>query len=375
MVGKRIREIGVVSFLQNYHKPTLYNIKQNTQAYEKFLQYENKLKLNYKKLFNNIENKPQNKIAVRISRHPPLWFCTIGLWQTFFGDSYFSHRILEKLVAIFYLVSLYVFLGLFFKQEEYRSKLLILFIVLLVPTFLIQAIRPKTDLVLGAFVTWIMFFLLKNNKNNINHNDLFVGFFYSTAALFKLTSLTLLLPISLYYLISFKHKAIPKLFVVLLSFSVFPLLLYAIFEYDMILNILTGRVYHSIIIAKRSISATDYIVRTLLYGQYYLGIPFVILLITHISKVRRYLARKEVLTSYLFIVFFYMLFFILWGANVPRHLAGYLPLTIPLLVHVYNNCYEKNKMLLSTIIFLLISNLLILINRYVNMKFMEMPLF
>jgi hypothetical protein len=274
-----------------------------------------------------------------------------------------------KFVAALYLISLYFFLGVFLKREEYRIKLLILTLVLLLPTFLIQATRPKSDLILGAFVTLMLLFLLKNKRNNICQDDLLVGFYYSIAVLFKLTSLTLLLLIALYYFINFKHKAVPKLFVVLLCSSALPLLLYMVFGYDLILNIITGRVMQPVgTYASDVESVMDYIVRWILYGQYTFGIPMALLLITHMFKVRQYLARDEVLSSYLFITIFCMMYIFLWGSDMPRHLAGYLPLTIPLLFYIYDNCYEKNKMLLSVNIFLVVSNLLILMNTYLRLN-------
>lgn len=360
-VGRNYREQGFVSFLNNYHKPTLHKIKKDPQQYEKFMQYDSKLKLNYKRRFDNVEIS-DTEMLPRINKHPPSWFCIIGLWQTYFGDSYLSHKILAKVVAILYLVSFYFFLGLFFKKEEYKSKLLILSIILLLPTFLEQAIPPKNDLILGVFVTWVMYFLLKNKKNNINYNDLLVGLFYSMAILFKFTSLSLSLPIFLYYIISFKYKAIPKLFIVLLSFSVFPLLLYTVFEYDMILNILTGRVEQGV----RNLSEPiKYNIKAALLGQYLIGIPFVLLLIMHIIKIRKYLSLNETVISYLFFTSFYMMYLILYGSDLPRHLVGYLPLTIPLLVHIFKNCEERRKMLLSTSLFLIVNSLIIFIYRYI----------
>jgi hypothetical protein len=376
LVAKRLREQGIVDFLKNYHKPSLYKIKKSPQMYERFLQYDNKLKLNYKRLLKNIEDekpdiilsdnrKGAEQINWRIGKHSPLWFCIIAFWETFSGDSYLSKIVMPaNMIALLYLASLYIFLGLFFKQDEFRSKLLIIFTVLLLPAFLRQVPETTNDLILGTFVTWVLFFLLKNDNEKINNNDLLVGFFYSVAVLIKFTSLTLMLPITLYYLIEFKFKAIPKLFVAFLFFSVFPILLYTVFEYDMILNVITGSTEEYTLKAMKSGSIFNLgtFVWYILYDQYNFGIPFVILLITHISKVRQYLSCNEVLKSYMFISFFFMLCFFFWGSGVARHWIGFIPLTIPLLVYAYNNSEEKSKMLLSTSIFLLVNNLLILVH-------------
>ncbi len=372
LVGKRFRQQGIVSFLKNYHKPSLYKIKKSPQIYERFLQYNNQFRFNYKRLFNNIENEPPDvvlsdntdesvRINYRIGKHSPLWFCVLGLWETFAGDSYFSQVIIPaNLVTILYLSSLHVFLGLFFKREEYRNKLMIIVMVLLLPAFLQQVAQTNSDLILGTIVTWVIFFLLKSDNEKISSNDFLVGFCYSIAVLIKFTSLTLLLPIALFYLIRFKFKAIPKLLVFLLSFSLFPILLCTLFEYDMILNILTGKAEESVIQANIATSALHFFAWFILYNQYHFGIPFVLLLITHIAKLNQYLTRKEFLISYMFIAFFFMLCFLLWE-DLPRLWLGFIPLTIPFLVNVYKKCEEKIKMFLLTGIFLLINNLLILI--------------
>ncbi len=184
MVGKRYREQGLFSFLKNYHKPPLYRFKESPQLYNKFLQYSNKLGLNYKPLFNNIENEPpditlsDNRkkagiINFSINYYSPLWFLFIGLWDTFSVEGYFPQIIIPaNLIGITFLVSLYFFLGIFYKKEEYRNKLFILFVVLLLPTFFQQVVQNKTVLFLGITVTWLLFFLLKNTENEFNYKDM-----------------------------------------------------------------------------------------------------------------------------------------------------------------------------------------------------------
>lgn len=364
-IGKSFHKIGFVSSLKSYHKVPLFRIKKDPKSYERFLQYGDKLGLDYKNLFVNIgkeTSETKKIIPTRIGQHPPLWFIIIYFWQSFFGESYFSHIILANFIAIGYLISLFFFLGLFSKEEEYKSKLWVLAIVLFLPNFLIQSTRVTNDLILGIFVTWTLFFLLKNTKDTINHNDFIVGLVYSITVLTKFTSLTVLLPITLYYLFNFRLKAIPKLFVFLLSFSLLPLTLYAVFGYDMVLNIIIGKTLHSVFVDNRGVSLPYYVIETIFYGQYFIGIPFVILLFTHISKIRQYLTQDKLVSAYLFFAFFYMMHIIMPKSDLARHLSGYLSFNVPLLAHIYSNCAEKNKMFLSIGIFLLVNNLLIIIN-------------
>lgn len=379
LVGKRFREQGLASFLKNYHKPTLYKIKKTPQEYEKFLHYNNKLKLNYEELLDNIENEASDiilsdntltsrKINWRIGKHPPLSFIAFGFANIFSNDGYFSRVVVpSNLVAILYLISLYVFLGLFFKQEEYKSKLLILIIILFLPTFLQQSARNTNELILGVMVTWALFFLLRNTDNKINYNDLLLGFVYSVAVLIKLTSLTLLLPITLYYLIYFKYKSFPKLVIFITCFLALPLFLYVVFEYDMLLNLLTGIVDESVYKAGLNASIISNIAWYFFYDQYNLGIPFVLLLITHIFKIKQNSVGNDVLISYMLFASFFMLSFFLWHSGLSRHLSGFIPLTIPLLVYIFKNCEEKFKLVSLTVIFLFFNNVLILIHNGVIM--------
>jgi hypothetical protein len=380
LVGQRLREQGISKFLRNYHKPALYKIKKSPQMYEKFLHYDNQFKLNYKKRFNNIENETPDIILsdnsdetrginFRIGKHSPLWFYFYAMWNTFSGESYFSQIIIPaNIISILYLVSLYVLLSLFFKRDEYRSKMSIILLILLLPAFLKQTSMTTNDFGLGIIVAWVTFFLLKNDNEKINCNDLMVGLFYSTAVLIKFTSLTLLLPITLFYLIKFKLNAIPKLLIIFLCFIVIPVLLYGIFGYDMILNILTGSAEEFTLRANVGGSLFQRIIWHIVYEQFNFGIPFVLIYFTHIFKIRNFVTRDEALTSYIFIVFFFLLIFLLMASGLSRHWLGFIPLTIPALVYIYKNCEEKNKMILLTSIFLIINNVQVLLHEGIIMS-------
>ncbi len=374
MVAKRVREMGFLSFLENYNKPTLYQIKNSPTRHEKFLKYDNILNLGYKDLLIEIENESPDivlsenterswLINYKISKHSPMFFFMIAFWQMFFNDSYVLYIILSNCAALLFLVSLYAFLGLFFTKEEYKSKLLILFLVMLLPIFLLLSGSLTNDLIIGVFITWLVFFLIKNNKENINRYDVLAGVMCSAAVLFKFTTLTLFLAIFFYYAIKFRlNKAIPKLIVVMLCFAVFPLLLYGIFDYDMILNIITGTIETSLDFTAREGSFISKILWYGIHEAYVFGIPFILLLLAHIFKIRQYLTRNEVLLSYLNIAFVCLVSISLWHAYWGRLLVGFLPFMIPPLVYIYKNCSEQKKMILSTYVLLFANNILILIN-------------
>lgn len=374
IVAERLRETGPANFFKNFHKPTLYTINNSPIKRARFLGYDNLLRLNYKEQLAGIEkespdvtlsnHKRLGVINFRISKHSPLWFCTIGLWQSFFGDSNFSHVMLANLMTVMYLASLYVLLGIFLKEDEYREKLLILLLVMLLPIFLTISGLITNDMVVGIFVLWTIFFLMKEKNENISCNDFLAGVIYSLAVLFKFTMLPLFLAVILFYVINYKfNNALPKIIVFCISFTLFPLLLNVIFGYDMILNIITAATEEYVIIAARKRSVISKII--LWYGMhesYMFGVPLILLILTHMLKVRQYLARNEVLTSYVYIVFLIMIGVLFRYSYWSRILVGYLPLMVPLLVSIYNNCHEKKRMILTTCLFLSINNFLVLIN-------------
>ena len=375
LVAERLQEQGIVDFLKNYHKPNLYKIKKSPQLHDKFLKNTSKLPFNYNEYLTDIEKEPQNIIlsdgsrdskAIKImtGNYSPLWFALVRLFEVFSGDSYFSNVIIPaNITALFFLVSLYFFLGLFYKNDEHRNKLMILSIILFLPIFLIQAGQITNVMFLGIIVQWIIFFMLKNTDARINHKDLLTGFLYSIAVLTKFTSLTLLLPITLYYLIRFKTGAILKFTVFLISFSALPAFLYLTFNYDMILNILIGSTAEFAIAEKRiSNAGIKGSLWILFYQPFYFGLPFIFLLITHLNKIKKHLTRPDVLISYSFILYFVVLFFMLWRSWISRHWFGFIALAMPILFYIYNYCGQKKKLLLSTAIFLLVSNLLLLIH-------------
>lgn len=371
-VGKLSREMGLTNFIKDYNNPVLYSIKKDPYRYKRLLKYDSLLGLHYKEKVDNIKNDTLNNgrysdmVLFRTAQHSPFLYCIIGVWQSLFGGEYFSHVKLEFIIAILYLCSMFIFLGLFYKKDEFKDKLSIMLILILTPAFLIQATRPKNDLLLGIFAIWTIFFLLKNKKEGINIFDIATGICLSFAVLSKFTSLTLFLPVILYYLISFKYRAISKFIVLLICFFILPLTLYAVFKYDMLLNIISGSIMQTMHNYQNDF--IEMLLRRFFLEQYILGIPFIVLSFAYLLQFRRYLFNRDILIPYIFICFFFSYFFTLWGSEVARHLTGYLPLAIPMIVIIYKNCSEQKKLLFATAILLLMNNYLIFLNRYTEMN-------
>ncbi|MEM3000926.1 MAG: glycosyltransferase family 39 protein [Candidatus Nitrosocaldus sp.] len=376
LVGRRLKEQGFVNFLKNYHKPTLYKFKKRPELYQKLINYDNKFHLGYKKRLDIIEKEPPDvtlsdnregteAINWRIGKHSPFWFGIIWFIDSITGENYFFKVVIPaNIIAILYLVSVYRFVGLFYRDDEYKDKLFIPFIFLLSPAFLTQASQTTNDLALGILVIWLFLLLLKNNEHRITYKDLLSGFLYSIAVLCKFTSLALIPIIVLFYLIRFKRYGISKLLIFFLCFSILPLLLYITFNYDIILNILTGSI-EEFTLKSRVIKGKSIIETFLWYvflEIYNFGIPIVLLLILHILRIRKYITQNEMLTTCLLAGYFLVLPYFFWGGGVSRHWLGFAPLIVSALTYIYKNSVVKNKVFLSTIILLLINNLLYLIH-------------
>ncbi len=393
LVGRRLKEQGLVNFLKNYHKPTLYKFKNTPELYQKLIEYDNKFSLGYKKQLDEIEEEPPDvtlsdnredakAINWRIGKHSPLWFGVIGLIDSIIGGNYFFKVVLPaNIIAILYLVSLYFFVGLFYRNDEYKTKLFIPLIFLLSPIFLTQATQTTNDLALGILVIWLFFLLLKNNEQKITYRDILSGFLYSIAVLCKFTSLILMPLIVLFYLVRFKANGILKLLVFLSCFSILPLFLYITFNYDIILNILTGSIEEFTLKATRGRTIITILFWDIILELYNFGIPTILLLILYVFTIKIHHISSEMLTSHVFVGWFFILPLFFWGGGVSRHWLGFIPLIIPALIHTFQKCDVKNKMLLLTSIFLLINKLLILIHdgiimagyyqRYLNIKYWQ----
>lgn len=376
-VAKSIRNAGLASFLMHYHDLPLYVINNSPSKRERFVKYDIILKLNYKNYLLDIEKKPLDAIFSydkkstfinhRISKHPPLWFCVIFLWQSLFSDSYYSHVVLSNLIAVLYLASLYALLGVFLLEDEYRNKLKIVFLVLLLPIFLNISGYLTNDMVVGIFAIWLVFYVMTNNSENINKNDCLAGIIYSVSVLFKFTMLPLLTLIVIYYMVHFRFRnAVIKLITFVLCASILPLLSYVIFNYNMILNLMTTVTEESSVIAERKGTIINIILWYGFHEMYGFGMPLILLLATHFFKVREYLTGNEVVMSLVYIAFFLSAGILFRYSYWSRIFIGYLPFIIPLLTHVYHHCGEKKKLLLTTCIFLAVNNLLVIMHELIQ---------
>lgn len=374
-VGTLAKDMGLIDFIKEYDSPMLYSIKKDSYKSQRLLKYDKLLGLNYKEKVDNFKNDVPSDARYsvtalfRTTKHSPLLFCIIGAWQFFFGDEYSSHIMLAFTIAISYLFSMYILLGLFYNKDKFKDKLSVLFILILSPAFLIQATRPKNDLLVGIFVTWTLFFLLKNKHKTINIFDFITGLFLSISVLAKFSALALFLPITLYYLISFRFMAIPKLIILLACSLIIPLTLYTVFRYDMLLNIISGSLEQTIYNYQNVF--IEMFVRRFLFEQYILGIPLLVMLFVYMFQYKSFFFRRELLLAFTFTIFFFSFFITLWGSEVARHLTGYIPFIIPMVVIIYDSCSEKKKIILASGLLLLINNYLILINRYVDLNTLD----
>jgi len=358
-------EIGVQKFVKNYHYLGISFLRSDStynESLNEFLENYSPL-LPIKTPSTPTDLELESVRLSRIAKHPPTWFIIMGSWQKIFGGSDFSFKLLIKIITLLYYLSAFIVLKSLYEKANNKQILQILTVFAFLPTFLMQSLVPKTDILLGLISIWILYFLMKNRSSKININDLIVGLVFSAAILTKFTSIIIVIPIIVFYLIKYSYKSVPKLCVAGISTLIIPLILYLIFDYNVLLNILTGKAEQTIKVDERVPSAIGYIIDIVLYGQFRVGIPYVILMLVFIFK-RQVISEKNYSIALMFLAFVFSVFFILWGSNIPRHIIGFIPFTLLLLVYIHRNFQDSRKLFLYTNILLLINIVLSIINRY-----------
>jgi hypothetical protein len=89
-----------------------------------------------------------------------------------------------------------------------------------------------------------------------------------------------------------------------------PILLYLVTGYDMLLNIITGRIVQDAWIAENT-SALSFITQRVLFGQFRIGIPIMLLAFYALPQVVK---RKEQRPQLILFIFYLSSFVLLWGS-------------------------------------------------------------
>lgn len=363
--AETFNKIGGVNFLKNYHTFGFDYLKQNPAYINKFYELADVTYPDFKSYAEQSSIEEFGLVKpTRVAKHPPTWFCIMGVWQHFFGGSTLSFQFLAIFITFLYIISVYHLTGLYFNKEMKIKRINITTVFVLLPAILVQSAVPKTDMMLGFVVVWLMYFLKKNNYLKISYYDIIVGIVLSIAILVKFTALILGLPVLIYYIVFYKKKFVVKLIVTGFSVIILPMILYWIFDYNILLNILMGKAEQDVKVLDRVSSVPQYIIDMVIYGQFRIGIPFTMMIIYSFNKKIK-TNHQDYLVSVLFCVFIFALFFILWGSNIPRHIIGFLPLSIPLLIIIYKNMNRGKTLFFILEIMLIVNTILSIANQYI----------
>jgi hypothetical protein len=376
ITSEKVIKLGPTSFLKEYHIQSLQEISQNESTLNSFLKYNNYLPfVNYNKTLEKAVNQKCTEVDYnRTMHHPPSWFIVLGVWQNWFGKTVLSFKILSKIIAIIFIFLIYFFTTRYLKLDN-KIAILLAFFILLTPRFLIASETPKSDLFFGVFVILFMIQLYRLNKAastklRFTFQDINVGIFLAMAILVKFTGLLLLLPVIVTYLINYKYAGIGRLIVVLFGFLILPTFLYLAFDYDMLLNIITGRSKQDFYINNQALSLPllSFFVNGILYGFYYVGIPIIVFVVVITSVNIKEFIKKSRINELVYLLFYFSIFFLLWRSQVSRHQISFIIFLIPLLATLMSQYKEWKNIINLSLLLLFTFDILFLINSYLKLS-------
>jgi hypothetical protein len=296
----------------------------------------------------------------RTAHHPPLFFALTGLWLSF-GDSLWGMKIYAKAMLLIYLFLIYKLVRMVLKNSP--ESLWISLAVVLSPALIYATQAPKNDILLGIFSSMLMLILMKRGGRRDVLTHMGVGLAAALCVFTKFTALLIMLPLIALYIYWYRWKALPYLLLAALPALALAGSMYLMFEYDIILNIIIGRVVQDQWITANT-GAMDFLFKRVLFGQFRVGLPLVSMLpfgfyflyrfsqsgseeqrslkATALAKSygtklsaekKAQWAKRGISGGFLMIsMLFYMaVFLLLWGSSVDRHQIGFLPFALPML--------------------------------------------
>lgn len=372
LTSKNVVDYGILNFLKNYHYQSLLEIQNNASALESFHNYEKLIPfVNYESTLEKAKITDIHLIEYnRTMHHPPSWFVFLGIWQNVFGSSVLSFKLFSKLIGLLFIFLIFFFISRYLKIDN-QFALTIAVLVGFTPRFLIENETPKSDIFFGVMVILFFLQLFTVNKNNksfyrILINDFCVGLFLSLAVLTKFTGLLLALPVIAVYLTNFRFKGIPRLFFVLFSFILIPVLLNILFGYDMLLNIITGRSKQDFYIENQSqsVSIFGFFTNAILYGLFYVGIPLLVIIFHKLIFSFKIFLSPDKINQSIYFIFYLSIFVLLWRSQVSRHQISFFIFLIPILVNSFFTMGDWKITTKYAFLFLFIYDLLFLVNSY-----------
>lgn len=344
------RKQGTREFINQYHRQTASEILQSEQARQSLARYAELIPFYPVQSRLAAELKPYSSIQHnRTQHHPPLFFGLLAAWMQL-SASLLSLKIFAKVLLLIYLVATWYLL-----RKLLKDKYLALHTTLavgLMPALLYASQAPKSDLLLGiltALITACLLRIVKVNKVS-SWLHLALGLLCTFAVLSKFTALLLALPVLAIYLYRYGLQSYKYLFLVALPCLIIPVLIYYTTGYDLLLNIITGRVIQDVWLAE-NIDAGRFIVQRLLFGQFRVGLPILILVLFTLPMALR---NKGYRPQIILFASYAAVFILLWGSSVERHQIGFLPLAIPLIGLAFSKYHKLRQ---SILILLLLYNL------------------
>jgi hypothetical protein len=372
ITAQKVVNHGAIVFLKEYHIQSSKELNKTPILKERFDKYDSLIPLiDYGTKLNSFNNQSFIEIDQNRSiHHPPLWFLLTGWWGKIFGTSDGSYKVMIKIVAILFFISLFNLLKTLYPNNK-RNTIGLLFMLLLTPSFLLAAEVPKNDFLLGIGTTWMVFFISRNNENKFSKWDIFVGISIVFILFSKFTGIIVIIPLFITYAILYKFKSIIKLSIVALPVLIFYLSFFYLFEYDILFNIISGRSYQDgyVMLQNKNI-LSNIIINKLLYGFYRVGFPFILLLIPTFEIIQKNTKKKIELSILSMIIFYFSIFLILWGSSVNRHQLGFVAFFLfPLAYFIKNQDYNKYFKVASLL--LMLYNILFILNKYIRINNMD----
>jgi len=349
--AQELREQGLKQFLKTYHHQTAHEIlhsaagQKGLEQYARLLPFyplEQRLRAldqSHEKLENN-----------RRQHHPPSFFMILATWMGL-SDSLLSIKVFAKFMLLLYLLFMWLLM-----RNLIKDKWLALSGTLalgLMPALLLASQAPRNDLPFGIVSALIAMLLMHIARSDKVHwgKHLLLGLLCFLAIYAKFTALLIALPVLAIYFYRYKSRAIQSLLLVALPVILIPILLYLVTGYDMLLNIITGRIVQDAWIAENT-SVLSFITQRVLFGQFRIGIPIMLLAFYALPQVVK---RKEQRPQLILFIFYLSSFVLLWGSSIDRHQIGFLPFAVPLISLALA---QYQKLLKPILILLLLYNLL-----------------
>jgi len=349
--AQELREQGLTQFLKSYHHQTAHEILHSEAGQKGLVQYAKLLSFYpLEQRLNALDQSHKRLENNRRQHHPPSFFVILATWMGV-SDSLLSIKVFAKFMLLLYLLVLWLMLRNLLKDQWLALSGALA--MGLMPALLLASQAPRNDLPFGivsALIAMLLIHIARSEKVPWSKH-LLLGVLCFLAINAKFTALLIALPVLAIYFYRYRLQAFKYLLLVAIPVILIPILLYLITGYDMLLNIITGRIVQDAWIAENT-STWSFITQRVLFGQFRIGLPLMLLVLFTLPQVVK---RKEQRPQLILFIFYLSSFFLLWGSSIDRHQIGFLPFAVPLISLALA---QYQKLLKPILILLLLYNLL-----------------